>query len=180
VSSYSPARCVEMNAKLIEEFTRVCGSPRWVDAVISKIPFSSLDNLIEVANSIWWSLPIEEWKLAFAAHPKIGDGSALKEKFSKSSWEGEEQKGADNADENVLNELAAYNTKYEDHFGFIFLICATGKTALEMLEALKARIDNDYDAEIKIAVGEQAKIIRLRLIKLFESIGNDLILKSRL
>lgn len=173
-----------MNTKLIEEFTKVCGSPKWVDQIITKIPFTSLDHLIEEANSIWWSLSAKEWNLAFAAHPKIGDAKALKEKFkAKNSFEQDESKGAHDADDNVLNELAAYNTEYEERFGFIFLICATGKTALEMLESLKIRIKNDCDTEIKIAAGEQAKIIRLRLIKVFELFGNDVqmkLFKSRL
>ena len=111
----------------------------------------SLDRLLDNANTVWWNSPPTEWKKAFAAHPKIGDAKALKEKFAKSpdAWEGDEQKGADDADEVTLQSLAKYNNDYYSKFGFIFLICATGKTAAQMLEFLMDRINNDKETEVR-------------------------------
>ena len=119
--------------------------------------------------------------MAFSAHPRIGGSvEALRDKFAKSaapattasdhSWEGEEQSGTKHADENVLRGLLAGNQEYEAKFGHVFLICATGKTAEEMLAALEQRKINSLDQEILIAAGEQAKIAQLRISKLLASL----------
>eukprot|EP01038_Epipyxis_sp_PR26KG_P012653 gene12653-16963_t len=155
-----------------DNLTRCCGSNQWVSEMLLMKPFSSIENIIELSDQIWWSLPLAEWMMAFAAHPKIGDKSALKKKFSEPhSWEGEEQSGANSAADTVLEKLSQLNEDYELRHGFIFLICATGKTAEEMLSAIELRIDNDTADEIKIAAGEQSKIVQLRLIKLSDSIS---------
>eukprot|EP01031_Cornospumella_fuschlensis_P029350 gene29350-35429_t len=153
----------------LEELQRCCGSPSWAQQMCSRRPFQTLDSLLETANNMWWSLPREEWLKAFAAHPKIGDAKALKQKFSKSAWEGQEQSGANSADEATLQALATLNTEYDVRNGFIFLICATGKSAGEMLEALRVRLGNDTATELQIAAGEQAKITKLRIMKLLDS-----------
>eukprot|EP01040_Poterioochromonas_malhamensis_P006780 gene6780-7306_t len=155
--------------KLEEEFGRCCGSPVWVQEMVKARPFTNVDQLIEKGNLVWWNLSVEEWQKAFAAHPKIGDRNAFRAKFAQHGWEGNEQSGTNTATEEVLEALEVLNNEYEYRNGFIFIICATGKSAVEMLTALKARVNNDSETEIQNAAGEQAKIIRLRLIKMLQS-----------
>lgn len=155
------------------ELLRCCGSPGWVEAMLDIKPFDSVDNLFNTADHLWSTMPPEEWRTAFAAHPKIGDANALKSKFAKSSWEGEEQKGANEASQETLEQLAALNDVYLQKNGFIFLICATGKSADEMLAALQERLANDTDTELRNAAAEQGKITKLRLMKLINSIKQN-------
>ena len=154
--------------ELREDLFRCCGSHLWVDRMLEARPYQSEMHLRAAAEQAWWSLPQDEWLFAFRSHPRIGDVSALKEKFAKnpSAWEGGEQSGADNAAQETLSALKDGNDKYFEKFGHIFLICATGKTADEMLEALNDRMPNSNYAELLIATGEQAKITQLRLTKL--------------
>ncbi len=108
-----------------------------------------------------------DWLEAFGAHPKIGDLDALRAKFAATAaWTAHEQAGAHGAPDDLLRELAEENCRYEARFGYIFIVCATGKTAGEMLTVLKARLTNYPAEEIKIAAGEQAKITRIRLEKI--------------
>eukprot|EP01040_Poterioochromonas_malhamensis_P017395 gene17395-19974_t len=141
--------------KLEEEFGRCCGSPVWVQEMVKARPFANVDQLIEKGNLVWWNLSVEEWQKAFAAHPKIGDRNAFRAKFSQHGWEGNEQSGTNTATEEVLEALEVLNNEYEYRNGFIFIICATGKSAVEMLTALKARVNNDSETEIQNAAGEQ-------------------------
>jgi 2-oxo-4-hydroxy-4-carboxy-5-ureidoimidazoline decarboxylase len=120
------------------------------------------------ADEIWHSLSEADWKEAFARHPKIGDIESLAEKFqSTAALASKEQSGVIGASVTTLNALAEGNAAYESKFGYIFIVCATGKSAEEMLAMLNERLNNDPDAEIHIAAQEQAKITRLRLEKLF-------------
>jgi 2-oxo-4-hydroxy-4-carboxy-5-ureidoimidazoline decarboxylase len=108
-----------------------------------------------------------DWREAFTHHPRIGDVSKLREKFaSTATWSSQEQKGVSGASEETIQALAQGNRAYEEKFGFIFLVCATGKSAEEMLALLRERMPNDAAAELRIAAGEQAKITRIRLEKL--------------
>jgi 2-oxo-4-hydroxy-4-carboxy-5-ureidoimidazoline decarboxylase len=134
-------------------------------------PFESMQHLIALADQCWWSSGEEVWREAFLAHPRIGDVNALKAKFAKNpdAWEGGEQSGADNASEDVIMALKRGNEEYEAKFGHIFLVCATGKSAKEMLNILQARMPNSAEAEILVAAGEQGKISHLRLHKLMTS-----------
>jgi OHCU decarboxylase len=122
-------------------------------------PYASLNKLIEEADRIWGETAVEDWLEAFAAHPRIGEGS-------KSRWSEEEQARARSAETNVLEELAATNRAYYERFGFIFIICASGKGAGEMLEALRKRFQNDRETELRNAAEQQRQITRLRLVKL--------------
>ena len=122
------------------------------------------------AERAWNACNESDWLEAFSHHPKIGDVSTLREKFAATAaWASNEQSGTRNASDEVLTELADLNNTYEARFGFIFIVCATGKTAEEMLDLLKARIDNYREKEIHIAAAEQLKITKLRLEKLFTS-----------
>jgi OHCU decarboxylase len=129
-------------------------------------PFASDAELLAAAERVWWGLGRTDWLEAFAAHPRIGErgsGGAL------TDWARREQAGADGAAGATLAALAQGNLTYEERFGHVFLISATGKTADEMLGALRDRLTNDPGTELRVAAAEQAKITRLRLDKLVVS-----------
>jgi 2-oxo-4-hydroxy-4-carboxy-5-ureidoimidazoline decarboxylase len=147
-----------------DSFMSCCGSRRWSEEMARARPFESAAVLLETARRIWWGLSNDDWLEAFGAHPRIGDIDALRAKFaSTADWASREQAGVDGATEATLRDLAIGNRKYEARFGYIFIVCATGKTAEEMLELLRQRLSNEADAEIKIAAAEQMKITLLRL-----------------
>lgn len=144
-----------------------CGSGRWVERMLARRPFGSLEALLDAARAEWFALPPADWQEAFAAHPRIGDLSSLRERFAGTRHlAAREQSGVDDASEGVLAALAEGNAAYEQKFGHIFIVCATGLTAEEMLARLRARLSNDPDTEIGIAAEEQARITELRLKKL--------------
>lgn len=144
-----------------------CVSTRWIEQMEQARPFSNADQLYQRAQQIWEQLSLPDYLEAFEGHPKIGDISSLKAKYaSTKALASGEQAGAASASETVLQALAQGNAAYEKRFGFIFIVCASGKSAAEMLQLLQQRLDNDIDTELKIAAGEQAKITRLRLTKM--------------
>jgi 2-oxo-4-hydroxy-4-carboxy-5-ureidoimidazoline decarboxylase len=148
-------------------FLRCCGSGRWADAMTARRPFASADDVVRAASEVEADLTRDDWLEAFAAHPRIGDLDSLRKKFATTAdWAGGEQAGVAAADESVLRALADGNRAYDVKFGHIFIVCATGKSAAEMLANLRERLNNDSDAELRIAAAEQAKITRLRLEKL--------------
>ncbi len=154
-------------AAATKAFRRCCGSRRWVEAMLSKRPFQSADALFEAAEAIWWELSEDDWLEAFTHHPKIGDISSLREKFGNTkAWAEQEQGSVRQADDTVLQALAEGNRAYEEKFGFIFIVCATGKSAEEMLGLLQHRLPNSRESELRIAAAEQLKITCLRLEKL--------------
>ena len=143
---------------------RCCGARHWVDAMLAARPFASDAALLATAERVWWGLGRADWLEAFAAHPRIGArGEAM------TDWARREQAGADGAAEATLAALARGNRTYEERFGHVFLICATGRTADEMLGVLRGRLTNDPATELRVAAEEQAKITRLRLDKLVVS-----------
>jgi len=152
----------------IAELQRCCGSHAWVEKMLARRPFQSVDELFCLADDIWFKLAPEDWLEAFAHHPRIGgDLESLRAKFaSTASWAENEQKGVAQATEDVLQQLARLNDDYFEKYGFIFIVCATGKSAQEMLDILKSRMPNEKEEELKVAAGEQAKITRIRLEKL--------------
>lgn len=146
---------------------RCCGSVRWAGVVAAARPFNSVEELHRVAEREWESASREEILEAFSHHPRIGDRASLRERFPLThAWSASEQAVAAAAEEKVLGDLAQGNRDYEDRFGHIFIVCASGKSALEMLALLRARLANDPENELKIAALEQMKIVRLRLEKL--------------
>ena len=150
-----------------EELSKCCGASRWVEKMLERRPFKSCEELFNAADDIWFKLAPEDWLEAFSHHPRIGDVDSLRAKFtSTANWCENEQKGVSQATEDVLHQLSKLNNDYFDKYGFIFIVCATGKTADEMLEILKSRLPNDKDKEVKVAAGEQAKITKIRLEKL--------------
>jgi OHCU decarboxylase len=130
-------------------------------------PFTDVDALFQKADSIWWSLSDEDWLEAFRAHPKIGEQKAAAIQSEQArNWSAQEQSGVQHALTETKAALAAGNQEYEKRFGFIFIVCATGKTSEEMLAILNARLQNDPGTELRVAAEEQRKITRLRLEKL--------------
>jgi 2-oxo-4-hydroxy-4-carboxy-5-ureidoimidazoline decarboxylase len=146
---------------------RCCGSPRWADEVLTRRPFASAPDLFAAAEDIWQRLHSEDWLEAFAAHPRIGDIGNLRKKFAPTAdWASREQSGVAGANEDILRQLADGNRRYEERFGYIFIVCATGKSATEVLDMLTGRLRNTPEQELAVAAAEQAKITRLRLEKL--------------
>ena len=147
-----------------KELLQCCGSKRWARQVTDARPYENLEALVATANDIWWSLDRDDWLEAFRSHPKIGEKKTAETLSAK--WSGQEQAGVNAASTDTTNALAALNRAYEQKFGYIFIICATGKTSAEMLAALRQRLDHDEAEELPIAAGEQSKITELRLKKL--------------
>ena len=141
-----------------------CGSSRWTGRMLARRPFGSREALLMAAREEWWALSPEDWLEAFSHHPRIGDRAELAARFPATHHlSAREQTAVAEATETVLTALADANQAYVDRFGFIFIVCATGKTANEMLELLRERLPNDRDTELRIAAEEQAKITELRL-----------------
>lgn len=139
---------------------RCCGSGRWVEQLRKRAPFDDPDAVHAAADQIWWALEREDWFEAFAAHPRIG-ASGVEDRWARA-----EQSGSQDASADVLVGLARGNVAYEERYGFIFIICASGLGAEEMLGALEARLENSPEEELRTAAAEQAKITRLLLDRL--------------
>jgi len=151
------------------EYLKCCGSRRFASAMTAARPFANVDELLTKADSIWWSLSSEDWLEAFRAHPKIGEKKAAAAQSEEAlQWSAQEQSGVNDAAATTMAALAAGNRDYEQRFGFIFIVCATGKSSEEMLAILQARLQNDAETEIAVAAEEQRKIMRLRLEKLLQ------------
>jgi 2-oxo-4-hydroxy-4-carboxy-5-ureidoimidazoline decarboxylase len=151
-----------------ELLTQCCGSSVWVEKMIQSPWAEDLVDLEVIAEENWWECSTEDWKEAFEHHPKIGDINSLKKKFANTAaWAANEQSGVNAAADDIILALAKGNEAYEKKFGFIFIVCATGKSAGEMLELLQTRLPNDIEDEIEIAAEEQLKITKIRLAKLF-------------
>ena len=151
-----------------ESLERCCGSRAWVNGMIAERPFTDRAVLHAAAERVGLDLQRADWLEAFGHHPRIGE-SALREKFSSTAvWAGAEQHGAAGVAAEVIEALAAANRAYEERFGYVFIVCATGKRADEMLAILEARLANDPPTELATAAAEQLKITHLRLDKLLE------------
>jgi OHCU decarboxylase len=142
-----------------------CSSPRWAAAMQRMRPFHTEAALLDAAADVWRALSHADWLRSFAAHPKIGERGPV------SRWSSQEQASVATADDDVLEELAAVNPEYEARFGYVFLICATGRTAEEILAELKRRIENPPATELQEAAAEQERITAIRLGKLLAELG---------
>jgi len=143
---------------------RACGSSRWIEAMMARRPFGCRAALLDAARSVWVALDEADWREAFAHHPAIGDRASLARRFPAThDLSAREQAGVEAATDAVLDALAEGNRRYEAAFGYMFIVCASGKTAGEMLELLRRRLNNPPDEEIRIAAAEQAEITALRL-----------------
>lgn len=149
-------------------FLLCCGSEAWAESMVASRPFADDVALMLRADEVWWTSPESEWLAAFSHHPRIGeDPERLRRRFGATAeWAGGEQAGIDGSSEETLVSLLDGNVAYEARFGHVFLICATGLSADQMLGALRRRHSHDPARERLVAAGEQAKITRLRLQKL--------------
>jgi 2-oxo-4-hydroxy-4-carboxy-5-ureidoimidazoline decarboxylase len=148
---------------------RCCGCAGWASAVAAARPFADATALLTACEREWARASREDILEAFTHHPRIGDRESLRARFpSTHTWAADEQSTAAAAAESVLDELAEGNRAYEERFGHIFIVCASGKTAEEMLALLRARLGNDREAELRLAAAEQMEITRLRVERLLE------------
>jgi len=149
-----------------------CGASRWARDMVARRPFGSVAELFAAADEIWRSFGREDWLEAFSRHPQIGEKAGEKRIHSEegqqisSRWSAEEQSWAQRNPADVMVRLAEGNRAYRQRFGYIFIVCATSKTAEEMLAILERRLQNDASGELAIAAEEQRRITRLRLEKL--------------
>ncbi len=152
------------------ELLKCCGSEKWSEKVAEGRPYSSKELLFNYSDKVWSEASNEDIFEAFSHHPKIGDLESLTKKFSSTKdWASGEQSGVNVATQEVLQALATGNLAYEEKFGYIFIVCATGKSASEMFSILQERLKNEPETEIKVAANEQNKITHIRLEKLLNS-----------
>jgi 2-oxo-4-hydroxy-4-carboxy-5-ureidoimidazoline decarboxylase len=151
-----------------EALTRCCGATSWVQGMLARLPFASHTAMFAAAVEIWAQLGPDDYREAFGHHPEIGSNlDELRKKFAKTAdWSAAEQSAALSASEATLHALQRGNLAYRERFGFSFIVCASGKSAEEMLALLQIRLKHAPDLELGIAAAEQAKITHLRLEKL--------------
>ena len=146
-----------------------CGAKRWAAAMVASRPIGSVLALSETADRIWSTMQEPDWLEAFACHPRIGGGIGERTHTSSSmrpaAWSNQEQSSASAADERMLTELADGNQLYEKRFGFTYIVCATGKSAAEMLVILKRRLAGSRETELREAAEQQRQIMQIRLGK---------------
>ncbi|HEX7418363.1 MAG TPA: 2-oxo-4-hydroxy-4-carboxy-5-ureidoimidazoline decarboxylase, partial [Thermoanaerobaculia bacterium] len=171
-----------------DDLLSCCGSLKWAEAIAKARPFAHWDDLTALADRIWSRLGSEDWLEAFRAHPRIGQNVILSREDGEESgrgkdaphpdssrstalgmtktWTSDEQSGTTGASQETMNALAEGNREYEKKFGHIYLVCATGRTADDMLANLRERMKNGAATELRVAAEEQRRITALRLEKL--------------
>jgi 2-oxo-4-hydroxy-4-carboxy-5-ureidoimidazoline decarboxylase len=152
--------------KLGSQLQECCHCANWAERVAVSAPFSTADDLVAICAAQWLEATEEEILEAFSGHPQIGDMNALRNKYASTA--SAEQGQVTSADESVLLALRDQNQTYLEKFGFIFIVCATGKSASEMLALLEPRINKSRDEELANGAREQGEIMKLRLDKLLE------------
>lgn len=140
-----------------------CGSLAWAEALVRRRPFREEQDLLKASEEVWWQLGERDWREAFARHPQIGAQGSIQR------WSREEQAGMQAASVATRNAIEELNRAYLEKFGYIYIVCATGKSSEEMLGILKGRLRNDAATELRAAAEEQSMITRLRLHGLISS-----------
>jgi len=149
-----------------KEILPCCGSKVWARGVTGRRPLSSESELLAASDEIWNRLGESDWTEAFRSHPRIGESTAADSATIRSTkWSAQEQQGVAAADGDVKIALAEANRKYERRFERIFIVCATGKTAPEILQIIQRRMQNDKNTELREAAEQQRQITHLRLRK---------------
>ena len=144
-----------------------CGSGPWVERMVARRPFGGAEALLAAARDEWFALTRDDWREAFSHHPMIGDRAALEARFAATRHHSQkEQAGVSSARGAVLDALAEGNRAYREKFGYIFIVCAAGRSAEEMLGILRTRLKHDPELEIRIAAAEHAAITERRLLAL--------------
>lgn len=155
-------------ATALDAMIACCGARRWAAAMVAARPIESPEKLSATADEIWSTMKEPDWKEAFACHPRIGERKAMHASAKSREWSGQEQSSAAGADISVLARLAEGNAIYEERFGFTYIVCATGKSADEMVAILERRVKNDRETELREAAEQQRKITQIRLRKCLE------------
>jgi 2-oxo-4-hydroxy-4-carboxy-5-ureidoimidazoline decarboxylase len=163
INQASPADAAQL-------FRQCCTSGHWIERMVATRPYASADALRQQADSHWRDMAEADYLEAFDGHPKIGDVGSLKAKYANTkALAAGEQSGVNVATDEVIRRLAAGNRQYEEKFGFIFIVCATGKSAEEMTDLLEARLPNERQVELENAAEEQRKIFHIRLNQLLDA-----------
>jgi 2-oxo-4-hydroxy-4-carboxy-5-ureidoimidazoline decarboxylase len=156
--------------KAAEEILPCCGSKTWAQQVAAQRPICNAAALLTASDEVWRNLPESDWLEAFRSHPRIGESRAPSAIPARSAdWSGEEQRRVTAAGEGVKVALTEGNRAYEQRFNRIFVVCATGKSGLEILEILQRRLGNDDRTELLEAAEQQRQIAHLRLRKWLSS-----------
>jgi OHCU decarboxylase len=142
-----------------------CSVHRWAEAMVALRPYSGVESLSLTADEVWSTMEEPDWLEAFAAHPRIGERKTAAAPTSATPWSEQEQSSTASAAQQVLADLAVANAQYEQRFGFTYIVCATGKSAEEMLSILQRRLANDRDTELREAAEQQRQIMQIRLGK---------------
>ena len=148
-----------------EAMLACCSASRWAAEMIALRPIATIVALSDAADRAWSTMAEPDWIEAFACHPRIGERKASSASVTFAAWSEQEQSGAASAPSIILRELAELNLLYEQRFGFTYIVCATGKTASEMLDLLRRRLANDRMAELREAAEQQRQIMQIRLGK---------------
>lgn len=154
------------SSTLARIFKQVCHADKWVSRMVEAAPFSDLDDLLKKGDQAWSGCQESDWRQAIEGHPRIGEKA--KGKSLSSAWSRGEQSKASAMDTDIAERLSQTQRKYDEKFGFIFLICATGLSSEQILKAVEQRLENSMADELQNVAKEQAKIIQLRLEKLLK------------
>jgi 2-oxo-4-hydroxy-4-carboxy-5-ureidoimidazoline decarboxylase len=142
-----------------------CGARRWAEAMVALRPIENVAELSDAADRVWDTMEEFDWMEAFACHPRIGEREAIHASARSAAWSSHEQSFAASAQESLLTELGDGNCRYEERFGFTYIVCATGKSAEEMLAILNQRLASDRVTEMREAAEQQRQITQIRLGK---------------
>jgi 2-oxo-4-hydroxy-4-carboxy-5-ureidoimidazoline decarboxylase len=152
-----------------EEILPCCGSRAWASEMAARRPISDEDHLSVISDAVWLGLPETAWQEAFDSHPRIGEQKAKAATDTSLSWSASEQSAAMSSgatpDEEVKLALADGNRRYEEKFGRIFIVCASGKSAAEILALLEQRMQYAPAVELHEAAEQQRQITQLRLTR---------------
>jgi 2-oxo-4-hydroxy-4-carboxy-5-ureidoimidazoline decarboxylase len=152
------------------EILPCCGSQAWAAEMAARRPLANAEAVFLVADAVWVGLPKSAWQEAFASHPRIGQqkaqGAATPEAVA---WSRMEQSAAISPEGAVQRALVEGNRRYEERFGRIFIVCANGRTAAEMLALLERRLGYEPGVELQEAAEQQRQIMQLRLHRWLEA-----------
>jgi len=156
---------VSPESEAVAALMNCCAAQRWAHVLASQRPFASEDALFKAADEVWATMQQEDWMQAFRAHPRIGERKAVHASAQSSAWSRQEQASAGASEERILAALARCQVRYESEFGFPFIICATGKSADDILTILGRRLDGYPQDELREAAEQQRQITQIRLRK---------------
>jgi 2-oxo-4-hydroxy-4-carboxy-5-ureidoimidazoline decarboxylase len=148
----------------VAEILSCCGSPAWARKLTAMRPFANEQKLFDAADECWQGLPPSDWLEAFRSHPRIGEQhSQNKTTATSAAWSKSEQSQMKDADAAILMRMREGHREYEERFGRIFIVCASGKKPAELLRILEQRLKNDPAQELLESAAQQKQIMQLRL-----------------